>query len=249
MDGQELCKKKLTDLSRRANLRGIVLFSDFLNLNELDIYHRNERLFACETRASGGVDFAERQMIAFIPDALSYEWRYPIRVLEAVPAYPKFAEQLGHRDILGAIMNMGVDRGKIGDIFVNNGRYFIVCTEEIAPYFIEHLDKIRHTAVKLSGVSADEVSAGDALTEKEGIVTSNRLDAFVACVYKLSRSGALSCLTEQKVFVNGKCTQNPSHRLAEGDIVSVRGFGRFLFEREYGETNKGRIKFRYRLYG
>ena len=108
MNEQELCKKKLIDLSRQANRKGIVLFSDFLNLNELNIYHQNEKFFETKTEASGGVPFAERQIVAFIPDALYYEWQFPIAYLEIVPSYPKFAEKLGHRDILGSMMNLGV---------------------------------------------------------------------------------------------------------------------------------------------
>ena len=57
MNEQELCKKKLIDLSRQANRKGIVLFSDFLNLNELNIYHQNEKFFETKTEASGGVPF------------------------------------------------------------------------------------------------------------------------------------------------------------------------------------------------
>ena len=93
MNEQELCKKKLIDLSRQANRKGIVLFSDFLNLNELNIYHQNEKFFETRTEASGGVPFAERQIVAFIPDALYYEWQFPIAYLELVPSYPKFAEK------------------------------------------------------------------------------------------------------------------------------------------------------------
>ena len=97
-------KKKLIDLYRQANRKGIVLFSDFLNLNELNIYHQNEKFFETKTEVSGGVPFAERQIVAFIPDALYYEWQFPIAYLEIVPSYPKFAEKLGHRDILGSMI-------------------------------------------------------------------------------------------------------------------------------------------------
>lgn len=155
MNEQELCKKKLIDLSRQANRKGIVLFSDFLNLNELNIYHQNENFFETKTEASGGVPFAERQIVAFIPDALYYEWQFPIAYLEIVPSYPKFAEKLGHRDILGSMMNLGVDRSKLGDIVICEDKYFLICEESMAPYFMENLDKIRHTVVKLSPVSAD----------------------------------------------------------------------------------------------
>ena len=152
----------------------------------------------------GGYDFSERQMVAFLPDALYYEWQFPIAYLEIVPSYPKFAEKLGHRDILGSMMNLGVDRSKLGDIVICEDKYFLICEESMAPYFMENLDKIRHTVVKLSPVSADALGQQQKFEEKDGIITSNRLDSMIACVYKFSRSQALEFFKAEKVFVNGK---------------------------------------------
>jgi len=248
MNEQELCKKRLIDLSKQANRKGIVLFSDFLNLNELNIYHQSEKLFETKTESFGGVPYAERQIIAFIPDALCYEWNYPITALRITPAYPKFSEKLGHRDILGAIMKLGVDRSKIGDIIVGDGVYYLLCEENIADYFKENLDKIRHTIVKLEACSPDTITITQELEEKDGIITSNRLDSVIACVHKLSRSQALELFRQEKVFVNGKMTTNVTYTCHAGDIISVRGYGRFIYLSEHGETNKGRLKFKYNLY-
>lgn len=248
MNEQELCKKRLIDLSKQANRKGIVLFSDFLNLNEQNIYHQSEKLFETKTESFGGVPYAERQIIAFIPDALYYEWNYPITALKVTPAYPKFAEKLGHRDVLGAIMKLGIDRSKIGDILIGEHEYYILCEESIAGYFKETLDKIRHTLVKLENVPAEELSVRQELEEKEGIVTSNRIDSILACVHKLSRSQASELIRSDKVYINGKLTQNPTYTCREKDIVSVRGYGRFIYLSNYGETSKGRLKIRYQLY-
>ena len=89
MNEQELCKKRLLDLSRQADRKGIVLFSDFLNLKELNIYHQCESEFATKTESFGGVSYAERKIIAFIPEALYYEWTYTIASVKVEPAYPK----------------------------------------------------------------------------------------------------------------------------------------------------------------
>lgn len=275
MNEQELCKKRLLDLSRQADRKGIVLFSDFLNLNELNIYHQCENLFACRSESFGGIPYAERQMVAFLPDAFclrrSYEedygfsdtpedfedgrkgvppsgLEYPITALKVMPAYPKFAEKLGHRDLLGSIMNLGVERSKIGDILMGEDCAYILCEKSMAPYFMENLEKVRHTLVKLSAVSCDEITVQQNLMEKEGIITSNRLDAVIACVHKLSRSQALELLRQEKVFVNGKTIQNPTYSCQKDDIVSVRGFGRFIYQSDYGATNKGRLKIKYQLY-
>ena len=249
MNEQELCKKRLIDLSKQANRKGIVLFSDFLNLNELNIYHQCEKLFETKTESFGGIPYAERQIIAFIPDALYYEWNYPIAAIQIEPVYPKFAEQLGHRDILGAMMNLGVDRAKLGDIFIDhNGGYYFFCEESMADYFIEQLDQIRHTVVTLHRVDASEFSFEQEMIEKEGIVTTNRLDSVIACVYKLSRSQALELIRAEKVFVNGKSSISSTYACKQGDIVSLRGYGRFIFDWEYGRTGKDRLKIKYQLY-
>lgn len=248
MNEQELCKKRLIDLSKQANRKSIVLFSDFLNLNELNIYHQSIKLFETKTENFGGVPYAERQIIAFIPDALYYEWEYPIAALKISPSYPKFAEKFGHRDVLGAVMKLGVDRGKIGDIITDDDVCYLICEESIADYFAEQLDKIRHTIVTLEKVPLSGLYISRKFEEHDGIVTSNRLDSILACVHKLSRSQALELIRSAKVFVNGKETANPSYSCRENDIVSVRGYGRFIYLAEYGETNKGRLKIKYQLY-
>ena len=76
MNEQELCAKRLLDLSKQADIKGIVTFSDFLNLNELNIYHTKKNTFYCKSEVFGGYESAERQMIAFIPDALYCEINY-----------------------------------------------------------------------------------------------------------------------------------------------------------------------------
>lgn len=248
MDEQEFCRKKLTDLSRQANRKGIVMFSDFLNLNEQNIYHQSEKLFETRTECFGGVPLAERQMVAFIPDALYYEWEYPIAALRISPVYPKFAEKLGHRDILGAVMQLGIERSKIGDIFVGEKESWIFCEEHIADYFTEHLSQIRRTAVRLERTECDGIAVQPKLEEHDGIVTSNRLDALLACIYRLSRSQSQDLIRQEKVFVNGRLMQNPSYACREEEIVSVRGYGRFIYGRCCGETGKGRLKIKYSLY-
>ena len=136
MNEQELCKKRLIDLSKQADFKEIVTFSDFLNLNEQNIYHIALKELYTQTKSFGGYDGAERQMIAFIPDALCYEWVYPIKCIHIVPKYPKFAEKLTHRDVLGALMNLGIERSRLGDILCLEDDYYVICDEDIFPFII-----------------------------------------------------------------------------------------------------------------
>ena len=149
-----MLQKRLVELSRIAYQRGIVTFSDFLNLNELNILHTTPKdQFLCRYETFGGYNLAERQIAAFLPDALYYDWEYPISALKITPAYPKFAEKLGHRDILGSLMQLGIDRCKLGDILVGEQEAYLLCEETVADYFAEHLEKIRHTLVKVEPCS------------------------------------------------------------------------------------------------
>ena len=70
-------------------------------------------------------------------------------VLSIAPINSKFAEQLSHRDFLGAVLNLGINRNKIGDIFVKEQQAYVYCKEDISAYIMENLFKIRHTQVTI----------------------------------------------------------------------------------------------------
>ena len=152
---ESLLAKRFLDLSRQAEQKGIVLFSDFLNLNELNIFRQGISELYSGYEVSGGYELSERQMIAFIPDALCYAWEYPIACLKITPLNKKFAETLSHRDVLGSLMNLGIERSKLGDILVNADEIYVFCHQNILSYLMEELTRIRHTVVK-----SEEIQAG-----------------------------------------------------------------------------------------
>ena len=88
---ETLLAKRFIDLSRQAQQKNIVLFSDFLNLNELNIFRQQSSELYSGYKLFGGYELSERQMIAFLPDALCYAWEFPITCLQFSPANAKFA--------------------------------------------------------------------------------------------------------------------------------------------------------------
>ena len=249
MKEQELCKKRLVDLSNQADRRGIVTFSDFLNLNEQNIYHISEREFCTQARLYGGYDGAERQMVAFIPDALCYEWEFPICCIMAEPKYKKYAEKLTHRDILGALMHLGIDRGRIGDIVCKDQSYYIFCEETIQPFILEILSKIRNTVMSLSILeNTGSIEVQPEFEERLDMIASNRIDCIIAKAYHFSRSEAAEYLGSEKVFINGKCITNCNQSCENGAIISVRGKGRFIFETDQTFSKKGKLRVTFKIY-
>ena len=168
MNEQELCRKRLLDLSRQADRKGIVLFSDFLNLNEQNIFHSLQKELYTTAELSGGYEQAERQMVAFIPDALCYEWSYPFVCIHAVPQYPKYAEKLTHRDVLGALMHLGLDRSKIRDMSVEemNEKLAGLKEELFALRFQLAVNQLDNTA-RLKAVKKDIARIKTVLRENE----------------------------------------------------------------------------------
>lgn len=240
--------KRFIDLSRQADRKGIVTFSDFLSLNEQMILQQNKEKLESAYQISGGYEYAERQMAAFIPDALFYEWDYPIKCVRIRPAYPKFAESLTHRDVLGALMSLGIERDKLGDLIVNDREILFFGEEGMIPYITEHLTSIRHTAVTLEVEAERHIAYEPHFEEREAIVTSNRLDAVIAAICKISRSASLKMIQDGKIFVNGaECLHN-TYYCKQGDVLSIRGFGKVRFKETLGVTRKDRLRFSYQLF-
>ena len=220
MNEQELCRKRLLDLSRQADRKGIVLFSDFLNLNEQNIFHSLQKELYTTAELSGGYEQAERQMVAFIPDALCYEWSYPFVCIHAVPQYPKYAEKLTHRDV-----------------------------ETISDFIMDQFTQIRHTMIRSSIIEdVSTLKVHPVFEEHDDMVASNRIDAIIARAYHLSRSEAAAYLTAEKVFINGRCITNCNQSCDNGDIVSVRQKGRFVFETDQSLSKKGKLRVRFMIY-
>ena len=244
-----LLQKRLAELSRIAYTREIVTFSEFLNLNELNILHTTPKdMLLSQYKTYGGYGLSERQMAAFLPDALYYDYQYPIQIIEISPVNRKLAEELSHRDYLGAVMNLGIERCKLGDILIEDGKAILFAKEELAGYIMEHLTRIRHTTVKTSILSAFEDSYEPRYEELKGTVASVRLDTVLSLAYPLSRSKITGLIEGARVFVNGKLVTSNGYRLKEGDILSVRKMGRIGYNGILSETKKGRYMVSIRKY-
>ncbi len=238
---EDMLKKRLVELSNYAYSRDRVVFSDFLNLNELNILHTiPKNMLPAGYKTYGGYELSERQMAAFLPDALYYDYRYPIKVIQFTPANRKFSEELTHRDYLGSLMNLGIERCKLGDIVVEECAAFLFAEEKIAEYITENLTRVRHTVVNAEIKDIMDISYTPRYETVTGTVPSVRLDTVLATAYPLSRSRLAVLVESGKVFVNGKLVTSNGYDIKNGDIISSRGLGRIVFDKVISETQKGR---------
>lgn len=246
MNEEQVLKARLKDLAQKSYQQNIYTFSPFLSPAELaTLDGMREELAFVDYSVYGGNEQCERQMVAFGSERMfSYEAVWPIRVIKIVPLLDKFSDELTHRDFLGALMNLGMERSVLGDILVKEHKYaFLFCADKVADYIVNHLTKIKHTNVRCIPVMAEDELEGLApiLEDMHVIVSAPRFDTIVAAVCKCSRSETVNLFRAGKVSRNGRMFQNYSAQLKDGDTFSVRGFGKYKYCGSGNETRKGRI--------
>lgn len=240
----ELIKKRLIDLARRAEKRSIPVETEFLTpAAQLELVRMNP----CPFVFDGGYPGAERRCAVFLPWE-GCDWESRVVCLELNPANERFAEALGHRDYLGALMSLGVRRETMGDIVVQGKRAYLFCLDSIADYIAGQLTEVRHTQIRVKPCNASSIEPPEPPKETTVNVQSPRLDSLVAAVYKLSRSDAQRLFERELVLVNSLPPKSCGVPAKDGDLVSVRGYGRFSFCGEAGGTKKGRLRVKVRVY-
>lgn len=246
----ELLKKRFLELARKSFNAGIFTFTDFLGLAEQAAFAEiKKELRGVTYETFGGAVGAERVMIRFgSSDDIGYTVDFPISVIKAEPVSQKYADKLTHRDFLGAILNLGIERDVLGDIVIIDNVGYIFASEDIAPYIAENLIKVKRTDVTAS--ISDLLPEGDLYrTENKTVqISGERLDAIIAKVFSLSREDAQSLFKKRLVFADGRQIDSPSYTPKENEKISVRGHGRFIYVGEKSLSRKGKHNVEVLLY-
>ncbi|MFC0558683.1 YlmH family RNA-binding protein [Halalkalibacter alkalisediminis] len=159
--------------------------------------------------------------------------------------YPSKFVTLEHRDVLGAMMNLGVKREKFGDIFLSEETTQIVVATEIADYVELNLQTIGKATVRLNRISLSEhIKPKDEWDEVTVTASSMRLDVVIAQMYKLSRTKVTPLIEKGLVKVNWKVVDKTDFLIAEGDYLSVRHYGRSKVLAIEGMTKKEKYRLR-----
>jgi RNA-binding protein YlmH len=244
-------QKRIADIAQRAYMENRYYNTRFLNEAEQELVLQMRNQLPVDIVLDGGFSLAERKLCLFGSEEMyGYAMELPIALLHITPVSRKFGEELGHRDVLGAVMNLGIERELIGDILIKDKEAYLFCMESMADYIMNSLGKIRHTIVTLTKVALSEVETLSLVSGKTVgvLVPSLRLDAVVASVYHLSRQQAQLLIRERKVMVAGRVNENNSGSLKDGVMVSVRGKGRFFYEGVQYQTKKGKYQIQVEVY-
>lgn len=241
MEKEELIlRNKFLDLARNAYFKNIVTYSMFLNLYEQTIFEtlKNE-LPNIKYIMFGGYSEAERKIVCFYCDKIP-EFDM-LEFLKVSPSNKKFADDLTHRDFLGALMNLGIERHMIGDICIVDNVAHIITFKSMSETIINELSTVKRTKVVLEEESADELKAVNRMEYKKINIPSERLDSIIGSIYNISRSKVNLYIDAGKVFINSRQCFSHSSKIKDGDIITVRGLGRARFLGISALSKKGRL--------
>lgn len=242
-DEYEILKKRFVELANKSYQGGYYTFTDILGLAEQSAFSEVlPKIKEIKYALFGGCEGAERVMIRFgNPDEIGYEVEFPLACIKAEPLSQKFADKLSHRDFLGAILNLGIERDTLGDIVITDNVGYIFCKEDIANFIIDGLTRVKRTDIKCeicTQIPTDNLYK----TEEKAIqISSERVDSVIAKTFNLSREDAQSLFKKGLVFVNGRVCESTSHTPRVFDKISVRGHGRFIYKGYKTLSKKGKL--------
>lgn len=238
--------RHLLDLCRKSEKTGSWQYSGFLSLAEQDDFLCSKESAGFSFLLSGGHENAERKILAAGNETEMGSPDPPVSVIAVKPKSEKYAEELTHRDYLGAVLGLGIERSLVGDILVREHRAWLFCLSSAADMIVPSLDQVRRTTVTAEITAADVPELQPRYAPLRVNVSSERLDAVIAAFANLSRGQTDKLFAAEKVFVNGRMATDRSARLKEGDTFSVRGFGKAVYDGIDYETKKSRYMVRIR---
>lgn len=190
----------------------------------------------------GGFAGAERTVCAFLPDWQEEDvWLdsdCPIRAVRCTWS----SGTLSHRDFLGSILGLGLDREKIGDLLVGDGECHILALEDVADFLVMNLDQAGRVRLKTAAMDLADLKPPEVKVKPiRDTVSSLRLDAVAASGFSLSRGKAADLIASGKFQLNHRECLKPDRPVAEGDVMSCRGLGKCVLKEVGGPSKKGRI--------
>lgn len=187
----------------------------------------------------GGYENAGRVILGVFPQFEEpSEEDFPI---ERVKISGRGADSLTHRDILGSLMSLGITRSSVGDIVRSGEAFYAMLSPAAADMALMQITKIGRTGVKCESARDERIVREDSFSEISGTIASLRLDCVLSLTLRVSREKAAQLIRSGAVSVDHAVTESVSESVSEGNILSVRGHGRFILDRIGDRTKKDRL--------
>lgn len=244
LDGEDILRKRIEEMAEKSYRNNQYMFTNFLSPAEYDVcvtVLQGHKYIKYDS--FGGTDVSERVMIRFgSEEDLGYVEEFPFVCIVIEPNLAKFADDLNHRDFLGSILNLGIERNVIGDIIIKENKGYVMCLNKMADYVVDNLQKIKHTYVKCSIMEQMPQAVLPTLEDSVFSVSSERCDIIISKLYNISRNDSLNLFRGKKISINSKIEESNSRNLKEEDVVSVRGHGKFIYHGVQSVNKKEKLR-------
>lgn len=240
---EQILINRFLDLQKQALYKNMPVTTDFLNLYEQTIFASFIAKNPSPYILDGGYEMAERKVVCFLPmwvNEYDYHRQSFLKCVKIEFSAPKYADSCTHRDYLGSIMNLGMDRGKFGDLIVNEQTAYLIGLVSAIDYVKDQLTMVKHSSVIVSETEFHQLESAFQFDEITGTVSSLRLDSVISLAFRISRAKAADAIHAEKVFVNGKEVTQTDYKVKQGDVLSFRGVGKAMFKEYLSHTKKDR---------
>lgn len=247
MDNDKIITARIEDKLEQCERGSYITATGFLNMHEQSLAMRIVRGRSdVKSFFYGGYDDAERRIIMFVPDGYAdtleeaLEMISPLSVLhiKVVPG----GRKLTHRDYLGSVLSLGLDRSVIGDILVNDNGADMIVNSEIVDFLLAEFHSAGHTNLQITASDIGELEVPEQRVKAvRDTLSSPRLDNVVSAAFHVSRSEAVRAIKGGIVFVNHEEVTKIDKRIDEGDTIVLRGKGKAILSELSGLSKKGRI--------
>ncbi|HWL27154.1 MAG TPA: YlmH/Sll1252 family protein [Ureibacillus sp.] len=236
--------ERVMEWQRDVEYRHHLRLTDFLDPREQfivsSIIGQNDDL---SLKSYGVFDEAERRRMIICPaymDVIPEDFQISVFTIH----YPSKFLQLKHRDVLGALLSLGMNRSKYGDIKIEDNEIQFAISKEISDYVQTNLVSIGKAKIQIESLNDlnQLIQSNEKWIEKSLTVSSMRLDSILSVALKISREKSKLLIQAGKVKVNWTVRESSSFELQEGDILSVSGFGRIKLLKSEGRTKKEKIR-------
>ena len=222
--------------------------TNFLNLSEQNTVQAMMNYIKINTYVFfGAYPKSERKLAFFYPEKFNHaivesnfkNFISVIRITLPKDLHSKYS----HKQYLGGLMKLGIEREKIGDILVFNNGADIIISKDISTYILDNL----HTLTRFKSSDFELLDYTNIrgpnfkYEELKIIIPSLRLDTIIAALIHVSRNEACKLIVSEKIFVNFQLQSKSTKLIKENDIITIRGKGRFNIVQILGNTKKGNI--------
>ena len=238
----------ISDKINECDKKYMITSSNFLDLRQRTLvmnYLQHQKIH--NFRFIGGYEDAERVVVVFLPDYAEENEINELSIIRVKTA--KGGKKLGHRDYLGSILALGINREMIGDILVHEDGADIIVLNKIVEYIQNNYDKAGRARLNLTIHKIDElVMLKEVVQEKSTTVASMRIDTIIASAYQVSRTVAAQLIKQGVVFINNLEVNKTDKIVQQNDKIVVRGKGKIVISKIGERTRKDRIRVDYYSY-